>query len=228
MEESNNNIPDISDSQLLHIDKTEMIEVVEDVFTVGKFIHRITMGKYIRLKRQRLIRALKTAGLGDKKIDDEKDRALLEKVFQKSITVDDLEKIEIFVDIYKRVKNSAEVKIPYVKANLLMNIIEQLSRHEFLVLAEIKKYLATDTTKTGTYPDNFYSIYFTHRNSYDKDDIRLIFGILESHGCLVVAGLGGTGYEITPIGNEVLSLVECLLKNDFNNYVENTNVKNQG
>ena len=211
MEESNNNIPDISDSQSLPIDKTEMIEAAEDFFTIVKFLRKMTMGKYMNLKRERLIQALITAGLGDKKIDDEKDRALLEKVFQKSITVDDLEKIEIFVDIYKRVKNSAEVKIPYVKANLLMNIIEQLSRHEFLVLAEIKKYLATDPTKTGTYPDNFYSIYFTHRNSYDRDDIRLIFGILESHGCLAV----GQGYEITPIGEEVLSLVKCLLKTEM-------------
>ena len=132
-------------------------------------------------------------------------------MFQKSITVDDLEKIEIFVDIYKRVKNSAEVKIPYVKANLLMNIIEQLSRHEFLVLAEIKKYLTQDPTKTATYPDNFFNVYFKHKNSYDRDDIRLIFSILESNGCLAF----GQGYEITPIGEEVLSLVKCLLKTEM-------------
>jgi hypothetical protein len=211
MEESNNNILDISDSQSLPVDKTEMIGALGDAFTVVQFFHKMTMGKYMKLKRERLIQALITAGLGDKKIDDEKDRALLEKVFQKSITVDDLEKIEIFVEIYKRVKKCAEVKIPYVKANLLMNIIEQLSRHEFLVLAEIKKYLTQDPTKTATYPDNFLNVYFNHKNSYDRDDIRLIFSILASNGCLAF----GQGYEITPIGEEVLSLVKCLLKTEM-------------
>lgn len=211
MEESNNNILDISDSQSLPVDKTEMIGALGDAFTVVQFFHKMTMGKYMKLKRERLIQALITAGLGDKKIDDEKDRALLEKVFQKSITVDDLEKIEIFVEIYKRVKKCAEVKIPYVKANLLMNIIEQLSRHEFLVLAEIKKYLTQDPTKTATYPDNFFNVYFNHKNSYDRDDIRLIFSILASNGCLAF----GQGYEITPIGEEVLSLVKCLLKTEM-------------